>query len=473
MPRQNEDTRAGVLRMAGTQSSDAQPAQTTSAQPMPMLSRKRTQEVSPDNQPGPRRHKKSRNQHATDERAEKDLHRDMEAIKNAWKESSAEGRDFLWSKRLQDESDIDDLEDINLPTGWTQDYEDALMKVWGDTAEKEAIDGIHGSQEGPISLWRMTTHLFRKTPFAVMDPLLGLCFDGDDAIRWSHGFCHALPAILAHPFWRQDVKAVSRTIQYAVVCRTDDRRKLPIHAWSDSCKIIRSVMRAASGGLTAHIHELHGKTREEAKKIKMRPSTESDFLYHLGELVKQKCAGEHDSVSDEHRYLVGIDDIHNILKALDTYKAGGWIPAYAPAKHYLRTYKEARGRVSVPHTGANNERLKELQTKAWLRYLRVSILNEVSYPNGPAHWTYGDRTFDCGTGPSLNRNGSPSPDNSEGKWSMEAIHGNSPSEATLHVGDEEMADLPPPGPDRPLWLTALRDPGPPLPLEAILPKRST
>lgn len=203
MPRLKRATREAASRTADSTVSDAHAGQSAvAAATQPMLTptsynpRKRTRGLSfdedgDDDQPVRStrcpKGSKGRRDKMMDGKAGKDVQRDMKAIKEKWRENCFQGRELLQS-RLFDRSDLKNLKELSWPPGWTQNKEDALIAQWDHTQEKTIIEAVEVAQEYLKSLWKMTLHLFRCTPLAVMNPRLGLCYEGDSAILWSQRF---------------------------------------------------------------------------------------------------------------------------------------------------------------------------------------------------------------------------------------------------------------------------------------------
>lgn len=293
------------------------------------------------------------------------------------------------------QSDLPKLKDLRNPPKWTDGAEQQVMVGWNVSAEKLAIAKLADRQAEPadteevdtwLSLWRVSTHLYRSSPFAFVSPSIGLYHDGNELrcpgsadVAWSEDFCKRLHLLLTHPFWRGQSAILSEFIRYAVVLRTDDRRRMPMSPLKNNCWVLQALAKEAWAGLNVDLHTAHCDLRKASSYEVL--SAESDLLFELGSRIQAKYAGKsYPTREDDGRWEVKSEDLLNIITTLDKYKAGTGIPAFLMCELINFTYMRARGRISIPA----RHQLGELQKKAWLSHLRMLHHNQARFPTGPS-----------------------------------------------------------------------------------------
>lgn len=129
---------------------------------------------------------------------------------------------------------------------WTQDREDELQQWWNGTLVKKAISALRGRvpSKGFMAnhfLWRVSARIFKKSPLELLRSWQ-LIYDSDAlaAVLPSEGtspegpalmstaFAQHLTRVLCHPVVLKlgptvASRAVKTALQFAVLCRTDDR----------------------------------------------------------------------------------------------------------------------------------------------------------------------------------------------------------------------------------------------------------
>ncbi|KAJ4056870.1 hypothetical protein NW761_003526 [Fusarium oxysporum] len=166
---------------------------------------------------------------------------------------------------------------------------------------------------------------------------------------WGHTFCIELCRLLSHPVFEiEGTNNLTLFLQYAVICRTDDRRpwKMPPIPDVDPLKQLRGVMELCSGPVSTPISEIfasHCTNESPPSCIKARDLTADDPLYreqqdgiktyltdpkHLIFVMLQLAKVVQDSPKTDGPYItkersfevysVTTLDLQNIRKALDT-----------------------------------------------------------------------------------------------------------------------------------------------------------
>ncbi|KAJ4262941.1 hypothetical protein NW762_006554 [Fusarium torreyae] len=119
---------------------------------------------------------------------------------------------------------------------WTED-EDALAYTSSLAHEQieDLASDIRAKKRGDYSrlttLWKVCLRVFRCSPFELLSPRHNLDFlpvtgpKNDSPAVWNQTFCDELSHIITHNVWDGEVASLRAALQYAVICRTDDRRR--------------------------------------------------------------------------------------------------------------------------------------------------------------------------------------------------------------------------------------------------------
>ncbi|KAM6519019.1 hypothetical protein FALCPG4_012674 [Fusarium falciforme] len=137
-----------------------------------------------------------------------------------------------------------DLEDIAGPEQpsfddeWSQADEDRLRNEWDQSNEKQSLAHVSRNTLPP---WKVAMRLFRLTPVAIISPLENLVYQPLPARGsataspiYSEAFSTNLASILSHPFLESQIVRLVLALQYAVICRLDDRRHWQVPGFCDA-----------------------------------------------------------------------------------------------------------------------------------------------------------------------------------------------------------------------------------------------
>ncbi|KAF4446212.1 hypothetical protein F53441_10097 [Fusarium austroafricanum] len=202
-------------------------------------------------------------------------------------------------------------------------------ELYDRSKEKRDLDGKSPSQATQgyfAALWRVCCRVFLKSPIALISPANALQYrpshgkggTGSYGV-WSEVFSKALSQLIVHPCWRMEEGEFVRALQFAVKCRVGNSSPWPIKPWKNvDCPAIRALSRMyeQQGVDVDHIHEMH----KEARKG-VNPSTMSDFLVHLGNVVKTTASDASDVVTFEgfHALPVCLKDLKHLQQAVDSF----------------------------------------------------------------------------------------------------------------------------------------------------------
>ncbi|KAG5747468.1 hypothetical protein H9Q70_009858 [Fusarium xylarioides] len=160
----------------------------------------------------------------------------------------------------------------NPPFGanWTHADERALR--YDGSAEKFAISRLNpGSHSRHLTLWKICLSVCQRSPFDVLSSRRGLCYlpskitDATSSVVWDQNFCRELADIISHPIWNRDIDVLVTILQYAVICRTDDRRRWQVPTTmieAGPTVRLRTEMQSCLAPLPTYVHELHKYIRD-------------------------------------------------------------------------------------------------------------------------------------------------------------------------------------------------------------------
>ncbi|KAG5951848.1 hypothetical protein E4U57_006573 [Claviceps arundinis] len=302
---------------------------------------------------------------------------------------------------------------------WTAQDELWLMATWDNSSTKLALARIGSQNQELQKVWRVSCTLMQCSPVAIISPQYGLIYDGfhftsdqsdqNESPLWSEGFCKALHALVVHSFWRGDVRLLVTVIQYAVICRTDDRQPWEMAMRQSSCLDIEALRGLAASHRSKHIHSLQQDINVSQADSGKDLSLEYEFFNYLGSIIEKPSYGYAVKQSDDHppAYHVHTTDLNTILRALDTFNVHGF-PLFTHSEIFLMASKSAPLSYVFP---ALNE-VCELHMRSFLhetrsayRKVRAVRKSTSQTPRAPRDLSYG-RPASSGT-------------DTLGKWSPE------------------------------------------------------
>lgn len=264
---------------------------------------------------------------------------------------------------------------------WTAEDEAWLMKTWEDSSTKKTLERIGSHSQELLKLWRLSCTLMRCSPVSIVSPQYGLVYDGLEPTRtffpkdhaecspWSDGFCKALHTLVVHSFWRGDARLLATTIQFTVICRTDNRQPWKMAMGPSSCLAVEKMRDVAMSRRTRHFHDvLRDYTTSQAADGR-ESSLEYEFLSYLGSIIEKPSFKPVEEQSEAHPpvYAVRTADLNTILRALDTFNPNGY-PLFTHSDVFLRASTSAQLRSVFPNEG----KLRELHTRSFLHESRLA-----------------------------------------------------------------------------------------------------
>ncbi|KAF5577684.1 hypothetical protein FPANT_10287 [Fusarium pseudoanthophilum] len=153
---------------------------------------------------------------------------------------------------------------------WTHADERALR--YDGSAEKFAISRLNSSSHSrQLTLWKICLSVCQRSPFDILSPRRGLCYlpskitDTTSSAVWDQNFCHEFTDIISHPIWNRDIDVLVTILQYAVICRTDDRRRWQVPTTmveAGPTVRLKTELQSCLGPLPTSVHKLHKHIRD-------------------------------------------------------------------------------------------------------------------------------------------------------------------------------------------------------------------
>ncbi|KIL95575.1 hypothetical protein FAVG1_00312 [Fusarium avenaceum] len=221
---------------------------------------------------------------------------------------------------------------------WTQEDEDFIQAVWDESPEKQEVPRINNSRHAALlKLWKCHVRVLRTSPHRVISPVFGLRYqahgNNNATARgtYSLAFCDSFTSLILHPCWQATVERIVWALQYAVICRLDDRRNWPAASTEvkDSCPALSSLEELSSmGPLPRSLHSMHTLARERVLADGGIPSKHSDILHQIGERVLVRVTRRPRVVPDMLQYM-DVDvlpltgwDVDAVIAAIDSMDFG-------------------------------------------------------------------------------------------------------------------------------------------------------
>ncbi|KAF9769834.1 hypothetical protein IL306_012677 [Fusarium sp. DS 682] len=216
---------------------------------------------------------------------------------------------------------------------WTSSDEETVNDWWDTSDVKLSSRDLKGNHHSPLRiLWRTSIRLLDVTPVHMISPLNRLRYQPmgkkDVSEIYSKRFCTELTSLMVHPCFEEESDDLVQVLQYAVICRIDERKFWPFNEHHDTkCPALKFLFEklkaCGESGAPDPIHRMHASARARALENRTKPSSWSDFLYHLGDIVS-KDESQRPSNDDKYRHDMGwpvlpltLRDLKAIVKAID------------------------------------------------------------------------------------------------------------------------------------------------------------
>ncbi|KAG5751212.1 hypothetical protein H9Q72_009343 [Fusarium xylarioides] len=163
---------------------------------------------------------------------------------------------------------------------------------------RDIANGKSGNYSRLLTVWKLSMRIFRMSPFSLISPFVGLSYvpvpqksnEGASLVIWNQTFCDELSHLITHPIWpRGDIEFFTAALQYAVICRTDDRRrwKAPrVDLEGGPMLALLNNMNILQAPLPISVHQMHINERKDFPPW-VRCSV-SNLLIHIGDTALKR-----------------------------------------------------------------------------------------------------------------------------------------------------------------------------------------
>ncbi|KAF5668069.1 hypothetical protein FHETE_5335 [Fusarium heterosporum] len=260
-------------------------------------------------------------------------------------------------------------------------YEKSVEKAELDIANFEANAANMIRYKG---LWKTCIRVLHFTPTELFSPVTGLrhvpSHKGPIAgsfLVFSEAFSKLLTALIVHPFWQFERNLLVLAIQYIVKCRVQNcdpwpEKELAQPAKCPAFRALRRMFRGVKVQRTS-IHEMHKLAR---RSIEKSPSTFSNFLVQLGDMVTP--------VADDNQVYYGVPmlpvtiaDLKTLVKAIEVFKWPDLSWRCRP-EDVSEAYSEHRGRdPTEPPRKGEMKAFVEIGVKDFFRKIALKQMGNV------------------------------------------------------------------------------------------------
>ncbi|KAF5603653.1 hypothetical protein FPCIR_1250 [Fusarium pseudocircinatum] len=270
--------------------------------------------------------------------------------------------------------------------GWSQAQEDGMNRLWEKTDHKEAVGGMMNSkgkttQAHLLTLFKVCLRVFGMSPIRFLSFSHGVEYLGErgSSAIFSKAYSDELARLIVHPAFNGKNHNLAIVMQYAVICRIDDRRLWPDTTSTLACPALTKmteVMNESENGESENsIHRTHMECRRECAREGKTPSKISDLLFAVGETVKKSTVKGIEVPEEAKTYRglpvrsVSLYDLKHIKKTLDetTWPYEAWNCTTTEA---LYSYQLVINQPDAP----NGEELPTYYERAHKRKLRDWML---------------------------------------------------------------------------------------------------
>lgn len=173
---------------------------------------------------------------------------------------------------------------------------------------------------GLEKMWTTCFQEFDCSPFTILSPRCQFLAGPEQAIVWTaRVFSDVFTLIITHHIFEGDPSMVVIALQYAVIQRTNDRRKWTFVDFTTcpALEDLKKTIDAYPGSLPTSVHDIHREIRNEIKQLGELPSAFSDLLVRIGDVVEPDQDGP--ELPYEHgciMYKVALEDVVAVASAL-------------------------------------------------------------------------------------------------------------------------------------------------------------
>ncbi|KAG5797241.1 hypothetical protein H9Q69_003710 [Fusarium xylarioides] len=184
--------------------------------------------------------------------------------------------------------------------GWTESLERSMNVMWRDgiyNMAKERLAEAVQNKKGTttpqlLNLWKICLRILKVTPVRLISFLELLEYHPDRAHLdvFSKQFCTALASLILHQAMKAKKQRIVICLQYAVLCRMDDRRIWPLSSSTSKCPVIAAmieVMKQAKDRKSDRpIHDVLISCFLACEEKGEKPSETANLLQQIGKTVR-------------------------------------------------------------------------------------------------------------------------------------------------------------------------------------------
>lgn len=177
-----------------------------------------------------------------------------------------------------------------------------LERQWDESPENEALSS--SGYLRPMAAWKICLRKFRCSPLAIITPLRKLVYEQTPSNSpfyplhvspvWGQTFWAQLSILLTHPVWMGDPAVLAMFLQFAVICRTDDRRvwETPTQIACPVLDRLRAAMRnSEDGSLPVPVRDMLRTAMQETTEAGFLHTPYSHLLRTIGDLIDAEEGG--------------------------------------------------------------------------------------------------------------------------------------------------------------------------------------
>lgn len=307
-------------------------------------------------------------------------------------EAFQEGRDRAARRvaRAMNKSVLD--RDEQYPNGTAKEFRRLIPKpqydeYWTEAQQSELEQRLSHDKdfqdqlkirEFVVSVWKTAYRFTGRLATDIIGPKTGLEFEcnGKAGVMWTERFCDALTAIILHPMFHLDTEKMALALQWAIICRTGDKRKYKLTGCNDDPflqKLVTIIDKHQDGSRTARdLREAASYEYIKARGTNAEPPTWSQFLGHIEK--KALVGSGHSSGADgveEGPYFVTKEDARAVRSALDRVKHLS-LRKFADTRQVVDAVMPSRTKYDIPNTKLTQDAIKAVLLQKERNKQRVS-----------------------------------------------------------------------------------------------------
>ncbi|KID79438.1 uncharacterized protein G6M90_00g019660 [Metarhizium brunneum] len=252
------------------------------------------------------------------------------------------------------------------------------IQSWQKSWTKLEFERISKSNVHLLRAWKLCCNFLHASPIAILSPRHGITCErsesqetarsGNQYALWSEAFCQALSCLVCHPIWGQKAKRLTAAIQFAAICRLDDRRPWTLASYSAGGRDMKRLRQIVSSQRNQPLHELCENYSLEQMACGQAPSSHYMLFCHIGTYAREN-QGQMINHSQHFppRLAVHISDLEAITKAIHHH--------YPGSKRLDLMYSDviagAATKIRLQSAFPSSSELKDTHIRSFLNELRL------------------------------------------------------------------------------------------------------